>query len=255
MPGDGTDPDDLPLDDEDFADEDFNEGSDEYQGDGDDTDNAGDSQGGQHPTDPAEAELVRGEEGQVDRPSRAQARVETALREAREATSKAAALEEQIRQLTQNQSRSSAERDEAEQLARLDPYERAEFLAARAERNTGNAIQQLRQEMADNTDKATFAASCAANPTLARVKDEVESTLSEARRNGITLQREALAAYLIGQKILAKAPAARARAGKQAVERVNRERARPANGGSDSTGGRNRDANSARRERLENASI
>lgn len=256
MPAPGTDSDDLPFDDEDFSNEDFDEGSDEYQGDGDETDNAGDSRDGQHsPESPEDEGLGGREEGQVSRPSRAQARVEAAVREAREARERAEALEAQIRNLTNNQTRVSDEQAEAQRLAQMDPFERAEYLAQRAERNTGTAIQQLRQEMADNTDKASFAALCASNPALAKVKDEVERTLSDSRRNGVTLPREVLAAYLIGQKVLAKAPAARTTAGKRAAERVSRERARPAGGGSDVTGGRTRDETAARRERLENASI
>lgn len=256
MPVDGDDLDDLPLDDEDFGNEDFDEGSDQHEGDGDEADHAGDREGSQHPSESPEDEgLGRREEGQVNRPSRAHARVEAAVRAAREAQERADALEAQIRNLTQNQSRASDEQAEAQRIAQMDPIERAEYMAQRAERNTQSMIGQLRQEMADNTDKAAFAAKCAVNPALAKISDEVERTLSDLRRAGSTAPRETVAAFLIGQKILAKAPAARTTAGKRAAERVSRERARPTGGGSDVTGGRTRDEAAARRERLESASI
>lgn len=256
MPGEGQEPDDLPFDDEDFDNEDFEEGADQHEELGDDADNSGVGRGSEHSSEPSEVEgLGERDQGQVDRPSRASARVETALREAREARERADALEAQIRQLTQSQSRASDEVTERALMERMDPYERAEYVAQRAERNTQNALGQLRQDMADNSDRAEFSTQCAANANLAKIKDEVESTLSQLRKAGSTAPRATIAAFLIGQKVLAKAPAARASAGKKAAERVNRERARPTGSGSDVTGGRTRDERSARLERLNNASI
>lgn len=249
------DPDDLPLD-EDFGDEDFTEEADQYDGNDDDTDPSGEGGDGQHQAEPGEnEELADGQREPVRQPSRAERRVQSALQAANEAKERADALEAQIRQLTEGQGRVSREQEEQERLARMDPYERAEYVAQRAERNTQGLVNQLRQEMADNTDKAGFAAKCASNPTLAKISDEVERTLSELRRTGSTAPRETVAAFLIGQKVLAKAPAARSSASKRAAERTNRERARPSGGGSDVTGGRTRDERAARLERLESASI
>ena len=248
------DPDDLPLD-EDFDDEAFDDQPADDPEFGDETEPGGESGGDGHPSEPAEEGLVRGEEREVRQPSRAERRVQAALQTAEEAKRQTAELEARIRQLTEGQSRATHEQQEQARVAQMDPYERAEYAAQRAERNTQEIVGQLRQEMADNSDKATFAAKCAGNATLAKISDEVEQTLSELRRNGSTAPRETVAAFLIGQKVLAKAPAARTSAGKRAAERVNRERARPAGGGSDVTGGRTRDEASARRERLNNASI
>lgn len=246
-----------PSFDEDFSDENFDEGQ-VSEGDGDDAASGGDGPGGEHPAQSADdAELDGQAEGEarVSRPNRAQARVETALREAREAREQAARLEEQLRAIQTQGSRESDARAEEARIAQMEPWERAEYFARRAEERTNQTVQGLRQEMAEHTDRAAFAAECAANPRLAKIKDEVERRLVEARKGGVTLPRRTLAAYIIGEKVLTEAPKARAAAERKAAGNLSRERARPTGGGSDAPASRTRDEKSARMARLESASI
>lgn len=197
-----------------------------------------------------------GETPQQERqPSRAEKRVQAAIREAREAEERARQLEERLRTIETSTTRASDEGREQERIAQMDPLERAEYLAQRAETRTQQMVNGLRQEMADQNDKATFAAECASNPRLAKYKDEVEKRLADARKNGITLPRRTLAAYIIGEKVLTEAPKARVAAERKAAGNLSRERARPTGGGSDAPATRSRDEVSARRARLENASI
>lgn len=189
------------------------------------------------------------------RQSRAQARVEAAIREKREAEARAAELEARLRNIETSTSRASEAQAEEARLAQMEPWERAEYFARRAEERAAQQVNSLRSEMQDQNDRATFAAECAANPRLAKVRDQVEQRLSEARKNGVTLPRRTLAAYIIGETVLSQSPKARAAAEKKAAGNLSRERARPVTGGSDAPTNRTRDERSARLARLEGASI
>lgn len=251
--------DDFGPDEEDF---DYEELDDQAGGDpdqflGDEADDGREGGRSEHQPEPGQVELqdTEGRQPQVRQPSRAQARVEAALREAREATARAQQLEQQLRDsLSRSNQASEAERERA-LLEQMDPIERAEYRAQAAERRMEQTANGLRQEMAEANDRAAFAAACAANPALAKVKDQVEAQLADSRRNGVNIQREVLAAYIIGQQVLAKAPAAGARQRKSAATRVENNRARPVTSGSDVQGGRVRDEAAARRARLEDAPI
>lgn len=256
MPGEPGDPDfDDDLQNGDLDDETFDEGLDPDADLGDDADEAGDGQGGHHSAASRDAEDGREEGQQVRQPSRAQARIERLDREREEALRRAAAAEERLARIEADRNRAGDAEREQERLAQMDPYERVEYFARRAESRTEQALNSLRSEMADSNDKATFAAACATKPALARIKDRVETTLAQLRANGSTAPRETIAAYLLGQDLLTKAPAARDKAEKKAAANRERERARPANGASDVSGGRVRDEKAARMARLESVQI
>lgn len=255
IPDTGDDTFDPPFDEELF-DEDFEqEGGDPDPEFGDDADNSGESGDGQHPSEAADGDGLGESTQEVRRPSRAQARIETALREAREATARAESLERQLREVSQTQTRASEAERERQLLEQMDPLERAEYRATRAEQRADQNYAAIQQRLADADDRAAFAADCVGNPALARVKDQVEAQLAQSRANGVTVPRSVLAAFLIGQQVLSKAPAARAKQGKKAAANVSRERGRPVAGGSDVQGGRVRDERAARLARLESASI
>ena len=186
------------------------------------------------------------------RPSRAQARIEALDRAVREATERAEAAERRANEALNGTSRANAEQQERERLAQMDPLERAEYVARTAEQRTNQRLDAISRTMADSTDRAEFATACAANPALAKVKDEVEAELSKLRAGNVNMPRGTLAAYLIGRKVLEKAPKARGRAEKRGAANLERERARPAGGSSDSPGrGRETNEKAARDKRLE----
>jgi len=203
---------------------------------------------GEEPEGEVEAEPAR-------RPSRAQARIETLDREVREAREREAALQRQIEEIRSGQTRTTqaeAERQERERLERMDPVERAEYLARTVETRTNQRLDALNRQIADSTDRAEFAEACAANPALAKVKDQVEAELRKLREGNVNVPRQTLAAYLIGNQVLDKAPKARERATKKAAANLDRERTRPAGGASDAPrSGRDTSDRSARDKRLE----
>jgi hypothetical protein len=243
-----------PEEGEDFDDiQDFDEtedqDDDQSQADQDD----GDDQGQQ-------ADDQDGDEEPPRRPSRAQARIEELDRRSREferiaqeAAQRAEAAERRLNEMLNGNSRAEAERRERERLANMDPEERAAYQARQSEERTTREIATLRHQIADSTDRSEFAAACATNPALAKVKDQVEAELRKLRAAGTDVPRHTLAAYLIGQQVLEKAPKARARAEKRAAANLDRERARPTGGASDAPArGRVNDDKAARDKRLEN---
>lgn len=187
------------------------------------------------------------------RPSRAQARIEALDRAVREANERAEAAERRVNEALNGTSRADAERREQERIAQMDPLERAEYVARTAEQRTNQRLDTIARQMADSTDRAEFAQACAANPALAKVKDQVEADLSKLRAgSNVNMPRATLAAYIIGLKVLEKAPKARGRAEKRGAANLDRERARPAGGSSDSPGrGRETSEKAARDKRLE----
>lgn len=190
------------------------------------------------------------------KPSRAQARIEALDREVRESREREAEYRRELEQLRNGQSRVSAAQREQEELRRLeqmDPVERAEYIARSGEQRTNQRLDAISRQMADSTDRAEFAQACVANPALAKVKDEVETELTKLRAGNVNMPRGTLAAYLIGRKVLEKAPKARTRAEKRAAANLDRERTRPAAGASDAPGrGRELSEKAAREKRLEN---
>lgn len=252
MPGEGDDYDDLDLG------GDYDEGNlddapeDNDAGEGDDTGERGDRP---HPSDPDHQGGSDGEPSPTRQPSRAQARIEALDREVKAAKDAAAEAQRQLREFASTTTRASTEAQERERLAQMLPEERAEYLARQSVNEVQRIGQQLQQQLADQTDRAEFAAKCVAHPALARVKDQVEATLVEYRKSGQTLPREVVAAYLIGQSVLSRAPKAATTQRKTAAARVARETARPTTGGSDVRGSQTKDDRAARLERLSGASI
>lgn len=238
--------------DEDLNDQDF--------GNEDGLDDAGSETGSsgvaEHSSGSDQQDEPREDEPSVKQTSRSQARVEEATRRTRAAEADATELRQRLANMEANQTRATEEARERQALDQMNPYERAEHVARSEARKNTNEIAQLRHDMADANDRAAFAAACAGNPALARVQDDVEKQLAESRRNGVTIERKQLAAYLIGQRIMDRAPAARAKQVKSASANIDRERGRPVSGGSDSPGGRAKgDDAASRRARLTGQTI
>ena len=220
-----------------------------------DLDDAGEQDGGldegdEHSADADEAT------GQVRPVSRAQARVEAALAEAKAAREEAAAARREIE--ASRTSQTSAQDAERERIAleNMDPYDRANYLNERNNRQTQARIDQLTFQMADSADRTEFSSKAARIPALAAVADEVEQALTAMRAGGTTAPRETIAKYLLGERALARGAGAKTRATKAGTARIERAAARPSGARSDvRADGPRGDTAAARRARLSDMSI
>jgi len=257
----------MPGDDEDFL-EQFPAGDEdeELQGlpedddIGDDAESQDGDEGGEHSSEAGDEEAGRGTgDGlEVRRPSRAEARVEKALREARDAKAEADRIRADLAaERARTTSQSDRERQERERIAfeNMDPVEQAIHLSRQTAARTDQAFARLEQRIQDSDDRAAFASLCTRDPRIAKVADEVEAALAGSRANGVFVPRETVAAYIIGQKLMSGAPKARAKQAANGKANVDRQRARPGTGGSDVSSRGARDEKAARNERLKNAFI
>lgn len=208
---------------------------------------------------PGEGEGEEGESGQVEarRPSRAQARVENALREAREAKEEARRAREEAaeaRREREQRQQGESERERRERLALMSPDERTEFLLNEQGQRFERELFNIRFQTADNADRTRFEALAARTPAYAAIADEVETKIAEARAKGDrSLSREVLAKFLIGERAIARAARASNKQNRKAAADRQRQTARPAGGRSDVAADRRvrGDSPEARRKRLE----
>lgn len=212
-----------------------------------------DEEDGLDPVDPPE-DLDLDNQPPAKQPSRSQARIEALDREAKEAKAEAELLRRQMNELLQGTQRSDAERINRErqaQLEAMDPWDRAEALNRDREARIEQRLGAVTRTLQDSTDRAEFAAKCASNARLAKIADEVERRLADARSRGVDVQRETLAAYILGEQLLKSGGKAKARAEKKAADNISRERSRPAGGSSDAPRPEGKDEAAARAKRLE----
>ena len=208
----------------------------------------------ENPDDPQEPEEEI-DEPELRKPSRAQARIEALDREAKAATARAEAAERRVQEIESGRSRSDAEAQaqrRREQLAAMDPWDRAQAEAQDAEARINGRLNVVQRQLADSTDRADFATKCVDNPALNKVRDEVEKRLAEARSRGIDVPRETLAIYILGEERMKTSPKNKARAEKRAAANLDRERGRPASGASGvPRSSEGKDERAARNARLE----
>jgi hypothetical protein len=198
-----------------------------------------------------------GEDAEVKQPSRGQSRIQAATRIAAEAKARADVLERQMQELReerQQQSNNYQFEQERQALANMDPLERIEYQTQKIARDTEARFVRLQQDMVDAQDKAAFAARCASNSALAGIAKDVEAALAQSRSGGVTIPRETVAAYILGQRMLEGGKAARTKQVKKAAASVSRERASPVSGGSD-VGGSSRGGKGSVRSRLDGVNI
>lgn len=252
-----------PEDDEPLLDEDFG-GEEDQQHEGDDLDDAGldgaDGESGDDIGDvdqTGDADEVEREDEVAARPrSRAKARVEAALREAKAAREDARLAREEAAAARTSGHTADETRREAELLANMDPFERREYEANKRFQSMEQNLARIEFRSVDANDKADFAAKAARTPALAAIADDVEKALGELRAKGQTAPRETIATYLLGQRALQRAAGARTRASKAGAERIARQTARPTGARSDVRAEAPRgDNRSARAKRLEGLTI
>lgn len=152
------------------------------------------------------------------------------------------------------QSQGESPEQRAQRLALLTPEER--IREELNEAKTGFAQQLVRMEFTsrDGADRAAFQAKATVDPYYKDWEPKVEAKLQELRSQNMNAPREEVLKWLLGDAVLAKrnGPTAK-RDRQQAQRRVQAQRTRPANSGSDVAPQRNR-GNSLER-RLENVEL
>lgn len=191
------------------------------------------------------------------RRTRGENRVAEATRIAAEAKAETAALKARLEQMTAQPANPNASREAQEErqrrLAQMSESQRTDFLLAEQKQQFEARFAQVEFNTKDSADAAAFKSLCATNPQAARMAVDVEKELANLRSQNLTSPRETILKYLIGDRIMAKAPKARQRQAAAAAPGTARNAARPTGGRSDVQTGDRRALNEveARRKRLE----
>jgi hypothetical protein len=212
-------------------------------------------------TEPEEGE-VEAQTGDQERqagerqPSRRDRRIETLTTEVSEARRRNDELNRRLDQLLAGARQPQGETPEqrAQRLALLTPEERIQETLRESEVKHAREMQTLQFSILDGNDRAAFEAKATVDPLYAKWKPKVETELSQLRQQGQNVDREKLMYYLIGKNAVEarKQQGNGQRAGAQ--RRLQQQRTRPANSGSDTSANR-RDRGNSLERRLENQSI
>lgn len=220
-------------------------------GEGDDPDaedgeDAVDAQGGDE-----EAEGDAEEDGprrDVRQPSRRESRIARTTRENAELRERLANLEGQV-SARQNQPQPAADpyaaqrAQEAERqyLDTLTPTEALLYVQQRGQQQFGQALQAIRVEGLDRSDKMAFESRAERSQARQQLAAEVEKTAQNLLRQGQIANREDIFAYLFGKEALRKAERGQSpRARQGAQRRVAAQTTRPGSGRGDVARGGNR---------------
>lgn len=235
----------------DDADDDTDAAAEDSESD-EDPEEPDDAAGDEDPDEEDEADL----DPDVDpepRPTRGATRIQTlaAERAAEKVRADRAEAElAELRRTRDSQETAAAHTREAERLASLTPEERI--------------AEQVNQRLAriefttwDSNDQVAFSSLTNSNPAVAAVKDEVETLFKQQVAMGKPTDRQTIAAFVIGQRALQRAPAAKRKGAKAAADSKAKNTARSASGRGDVPAARQRGANdaAARKRRLENVEI
>lgn len=188
------------------------------------------------------------------RPSRAEARITALARERDELRERMARLEAQTEERLRQQASPQRQEDPRERAARMalmTPEERTEFRLAEAEQRNARTMQEMQFQHADALDRTTFEMRAAADPIVKKYAAEVEQRLTQLRAQGQNVSRQALLAFIVGEKALAKRGNQNLQAKGQ--RQIARQQARPVNGKGDVAPQRGR--NSTPAQRLEGVPI
>jgi hypothetical protein len=93
------------------------------------------------------------------------------------------------------------ERQEAERVAQLMPHEQALYYSRQAEQRMQYQLLRQNLESRDMFDRQLFNSLCQQEPMAARLADEVESTLAQARALNMNPTREAIYNLLVGSEV------------------------------------------------------
>jgi hypothetical protein len=194
--------------------------------------------------------------GEQRPPSRRDQRIETLTTSIKEERQRRAELERRLDGLLAGQPRQPAgesPEQRAQRLALLTPEERITETLRESEQRHAGELRNLQFSIADGNDRAAFEAKATVDPLFAKWKPRVEAELTTLRHNGQNVDREKLMFYLIGKNAVEGRSKTVGQQRQQARARVNAQRTKPSNSGSDTAANRNR--NSSLERRLENQLI
>ena len=190
--------------------------------------------------------------------SRAQRRIQALSEEVRELRKRVEAPPQQRPDPAAEAERVRREQEEDERV-RLsgDPDLIARHAVGKVERRLSAQFNGVVSHVLDRSDKTDFLALCASNAAVAAVADAVEKQLVQSRAQGLNPTREALAKYIIGERIMSRAKGAKTRQEKTAAQGRERQRAKPGASRSDvnSSGRPKRDSQAERAKRLDESGM
>ena len=142
----------------------------------------------------------------------------------------------------------------ANRLALLDPEARIREELNEAKQGFAREMQVVRFTTQDGNDRAAFQAKATVDPLFKKWEPRVEAELTALRNQGQNVEREKLMYYLIGKNAVEGRQAAKPGQRAEAQRRVERQRTRPSNSGSDVQAQR-RDRGNSLERRLENQAL
>lgn len=163
-------------------------------------------------------------------------------------------LDELTRRIDQPRVQESAEQ-RAQRHALMTPEERITESLNEARQNFDSRLNQMQFQSADLASRTAFSAKAAVDPLYAKYAPKVEAFVAERRAEGHPfIDRELAFTILVGQAALERRGSKEARQeARQAQRRVNAQRGRPVNSGSDTQATRR--SGSTPEQRLENVNI
>lgn len=185
-------------------------------------------------------------------PSRRDTRIQTLAEEARQAKSELAEtrrrLDELSRQMTQPRVQQESAEQRAARFALMTPQEQMAETLRESEQRTAALVQQVQMQSSDAADRAAFQSRAAVDPLYAKWGPKVEGKLAELRARGSNVEREVLLKFMIGEAALERRTSKEGKAEvRQAQRRVQSQRTRPANSGSDTASQRRQQTSLERR--------
>jgi len=192
-------------------------------------------------------------------PSRSERRIQTQQEENRRLNEELAAsrrrMDEMERRFAQQQQRPAETPEQrAQRHALMAPQDIMAEQLRESEQRMTQFMQHTAYNSAEQNDRTAFQARAAVDPLYQKWAPKVEGKLAEIRAKGDNSDRETVLKYLIGEAALERRNSKEGRAEvRQAQRRVNAQRARPVNSGSDTQAQRRQPATLERR--LENVQI
>lgn len=215
-----------------------------------------------NPDDPSEPEAAAASDREPDRqerqPSRAESRIRTLTEEARQAKQTAAdavrRLEELSRRVDQPRQQAETLEQRAQRFSLMTPQEQIAETLRESEQRHAAQMNSVQMQMLETADRTAFQAKAAVDPLYAKWAPKVEGRLAELRTRGQNVERDVLLKFLIGEAALERRSSKEGKAEvRQAQRRVQSQRTRPTNSGSDTQAQRRPGASLERR--LENVQI
>ena len=120
-----------------------------------------------------------------------------------------------------------AAEQERELRSRMTAEELIEYVENKSRRDIGSALQQIRNENANNVDRLAFQAAARTSPLYAKYQSEVERVHQQELAAGRFHPREGILDNIVGREMRLRAGRAGPVQRRQAAARVEGQRARP----------------------------